>query len=214
MPHSIPVTSPGYARTSHELAGIDTVTHAHPQSPIAAAELVVRWRQGDQDALAELVPQVYDQLRQLAGAYLSVERPGHTLQPTALVNEALLRLLGNDAHPADRNHFFSLAARTMRRILVDHARAKNAEKRPHPAARVTLDPDQTPDTDTAFEVLDLHNALENFARLAPRQAQLVELRYFGGLSNREAAEVLGISAATADRDAKTARVWLRRALSA
>ena len=177
-------------------------------SPGHVTRLFSRWRAGDEDAAAELLPRVYDELRRLADSYLRRERAGHTLQATELVNEAFLRLLGTDVEALDRTHFFALAARSMRRILVDHARRQQAGKRIPPEERVTLvtEVDATPGSEV--DVLDLNRALERFAEIAPRPAQLVELRYFGGLTLPEAAEVLDISRATAARDWKVARVWL------
>ncbi len=170
--------------------------------------LFSRWRAGDEDAAAELLPRVYDELRRLADAYLRRERAGHTLQPTELVNEAFLRLLGTDVEAADRGHFFALAARSMRRILVDHARRQRAGKRIASEDRVTLLTAVDAASDTEVDVLDLNRALERFAEIAPRPAQLVELRAFGGLTLPEAAAVLEVSRATVARDWQAARVWL------
>ena len=182
------------------------------QSRGHVTRLFSRWRAGDEDAASELLPRIYGELRGLADSYLRRERVGHTLQPTELVNEAFLRLLGTDVEATDRGHFFALAAQSMRRILVDHARRQRADKRIAPEHRVTLgtevDATPTPEVD----VLDLHRALERFVEIAPRPAQLVELRYFGGLTLPEAARVLGVSRATAARDWKAARVWLVREL--
>ena len=179
-----------------------------PRSPGHVTRLFSRWRAGDEDAAAELLPRVYDELRRLADSYLRRERSGHTLQATELVNEAFLRLLGAGIEALDRTHFFALAARAMRRILVDHARRQRAGKRIAPEDRVTLvtDVDVTPGGEV--DVLDLHRALEKFAEIAPRPARLVELRYFGGLTLPEAAQVLGASRATVARDWNAARVWL------
>lgn len=182
-------------------------------TPGPVTRLFSRWRAGDEDAASELLPRVYDELRRLAETYLRRERGGHTLQPTELVNEAFLRLLGTDVEAVDRTHFFALAARAMRRILVDHARRLQAGKRFAPEDRVTLGTRGTPAAGSEVDVLDLHRALERFARIAPRPAQLVELRYFGGLTNPEAAEVLEVSKATVERDWKSARVWLYQELA-
>jgi RNA polymerase sigma factor (TIGR02999 family) len=172
--------------------------------------LLARWRDGDQAALDELVPVVYGELRVLAARYLRSERGGHTLQPTSLVNEAFVRLLGPArVRPQDRTHFFALAARTMRRVLVDHARRRQAEKRPAPEDRLTLVTAVAGSTAAPeIDLLALHEALERLAAIHPRQARLVELRYFGGLSNREAAEALEVSLATVERDWQVARLWL------
>lgn len=176
--------------------------------------LFSRWRAGDEDVAEQLLPQVYRELRGLAGSYLRRESRSHTLQPTELVNEAFLRLLGSEAHPNDRSHFFALAARAMRRILVDHARRKRAAKRFDSNDLVTLETDFTPLAQQEVDVLDLNDALERLSVIAPRPAQLVELRFFAGLTNREVTKVLDISLATAERDWKTARIWLRRELQA
>lgn len=171
--------------------------------------LLARWREGDEAALEELVPVVYGELRALAARYLRGERGGHTLQPTSLVNEAFVRLLGPArVRPHDRTHFFALAARTMRRVLVDHARRHRAEKRPSPEDRLTLQTALAGAAAPEIDVLALHEALERLAEIHPRQAQLVELRYFSGLSNPEAAEALGVSLATVERDWQVARLWL------
>ncbi|MEM7052321.1 MAG: ECF-type sigma factor [Acidobacteriota bacterium] len=170
--------------------------------------LFSRWRGGDEEAAGELLPLVYDELRRLARAYLRRERVGHTLQPTELVNEAFLRLFGAEAEALDRAHFFALASGVMRRVLVDHARRLRAEKRPSPNHRMTLQTDVRQAPGPEVEVLDLHRALKRFAAFAPRPARLLELRYFGGLTLAEAAEVAGVSRATAARDWEAARVWL------
>ncbi len=178
----------------------------------APTHLFSHWRAHDQQSTTELLPRLYVELRRIAGSYLSRERTGHTLQPTELVNEAFLRLIGTGVEPSDRNHFFALAARSMRRILVDHARRHQAGKRFAPEARVTLGAEMGSTPREEVDVIALHQALERFAEVAPRPAQLVEMRYFGGLTNPEAAEVLEVSLATVERDWKAARLWLRRQL--
>lgn len=178
----------------------------------AVTRLFSRWRAGDEASAEQLMPQIYGELRGLAGSYLRRERQGHTLQPTELVNEAFVRLLGSEVEPNDRTHFFALAAQAMRRILVDHARRRRAAKRPDSGDRITLGAGLGPAPGQEVDVLELHDALERLAAVAPRAAKLVELRYFAGLDNREAAEVLEISMTTLDRDRKLARVWLRREL--
>lgn len=175
--------------------------------------LLTRWRAGDSSARDRLTPTVYAELKSLARGYMRREAPGHTLQPTALVNEACLRLLGSDPDTADRGHFVALAARTMRQVLVDHARRKQAAKRIAPEDRVELDTGVMPAAAPTIDVLALDDALTRLARIAPRAARLVEVRYFGGLDAVEAARVLGISRSTADRDWRAARAWLRRALA-
>lgn len=154
------------------------------------------------------------ELRRLAAVHMRRERPGHTLQATALVNEVFLRLFGSDAQQAiqwaGRQHFLSAASQAMRRILVDYARQRAAGKRGGIAAHLDA-ADATVDG-LSPDVIDVHTALEEFGRIAPRQAQLVELRFFGGLTLEESAGVLGISARLADKDWALARAWLRRRL--
>lgn len=179
----------------------------------SVTELFERWSHDGEDVLDQLLPRLQDELRRLAASYLSRERPGHTLQPTALVNEAFLRLAGSDVQPKDRKHFFSLAARLMRRVLVDHARRYQAGRRFAPQGRVTLDPALFETSRDPIDVLDLHRSLESFAEVAPRASRVVELRYFGGLTLEEIGEVLEVSTATAVRDWSAARLWLRRELS-
>jgi RNA polymerase sigma factor (TIGR02999 family) len=175
-------------------------------------QLLENWRRGDEGAVDELVTRLYDELRSLAALQLARERAGHTLQPTAVVHEALLRLLGSELRPHDRHHFFALASRTMRRVLVDHARRYRADRRYSPSDRVTLDSSIEDPRTSAVDVLDLHRALGELAELAPRAAQVVELMVFGGLTRLEVAEVLDVGPSTVDRDWKAARLWLRRAI--
>lgn len=177
--------------------------------------LLKSWRQGESKALEDLLPLVYEELRDLAASYLRKERRGHTLQTTALVHEAYLRLCGGSPlHLVDRSHFFTVAAQAMRRILVDHARRHQAGKRIGAHQKVTLEAAPEPAVQLDADVLAVHEALEALSQIHPRQAQLVELRYFGGLSMEEAAEVLDVSLATVARDWRVARVWLHRKLSA
>lgn len=177
--------------------------------------LLSSWRDGDEAAAEALLPLVYRELRRLASARLSRERVGHTLQPTELVHEAWLRLVGSDPGTVEsRSHFFAAAASAMRRILVEHARRRSAEKRGGGQRPLVLDPERTPAVDGDPDVLDVHRALEDLERVNPRQGRLVELRFFGGLTMPEAAEILGISLATSERDWTAARVWLRRRLRA
>jgi RNA polymerase sigma factor (TIGR02999 family) len=183
------------------------------KTPGEVTLLFQRWRGGEEEARAELVTLLYHELRQLAGSQLRREHGHRTLQPTELVNEALARLLGSEVTPENRSHFFSLAARAMRRVLVDHARKRQAGKRFDPRERVDLEPEQAQSEEPDLDVLAVHHALERFAQIAPRPARLVELRYFGGLTNAEAAEVLDISLASVERDWRIARLWLRRKLS-
>lgn len=177
-------------------------------------ELLVDWSKGDQKALDKLMPLVYSELRRLAGSYLRRERQNHTLQPTALVNEAYLKLI--DQHRAkwqNRAQFYGVAAQLMRRILVDHARAHQAAKRGgSDQQRLSITSagqlSEKPDTD----ILALHEALNELSEIDPQQGRIVELKFFGGLSIEETAEVLGVGHATVERDWKMARAWLRRKL--
>ena len=176
--------------------------------------LLRRWSAGDAAALDALLPAVQDELRRLARAYMRREREGHTLEPTALVNEAYIRLVDqHDVRWASRGHFFAIAAQAMRRVLVDHARGHGAAKRGGGAERVTLSGIAAGEAERVdVDVLWLHEALERLARLDERQARVVELRYFAGMSVEEVAEVLGISPATVKREWSTARLWLAHAL--
>jgi RNA polymerase sigma factor (TIGR02999 family) len=165
---------------------------------------------------ASYMPQVYDELRRLAAGYLRRERPGQTLQATALVHEAFLRLSKEKAQPwKNRTHFLAIAALSMRQILVQRARARHADKRGGGAERITLDESHLAGAATGapgIDVLVLDAALERLAQLDPQQARIVELRYFGGLTVEEAAEALDISPATVKRHWTLARAWLRREL--
>jgi RNA polymerase sigma-70 factor (ECF subfamily) len=171
----------------------------------------------NEKAVAELMPLVYDELRRLAAGYLRRERPGQTLQPTALVNEAFVRLSQERGKPfQNRTHFLAIAALSMRQILVQRARARHAEKRGGGAERITLDESiaRAPQpSDAGVDVLALDEALTRLAALDPQQAKIVELRYFGGLTIEEAAEALEISPATVKRQWTVARAWLRRELT-
>jgi len=174
-------------------------------------ELLVRWREGDRRALDELMPLVYEELRRLAAHYMRGERPGHTLQTSALVNEAYLRLAGHEEIEwQNRAHFFAVAAQAMRRILVDHARRRGNLKRGGGAHKVNLDQAMIVSGERAAEVVALDDALARLAEIAPRKSRLVELRFFGGLSVEETAEVLGVSPGTVMRDWTFAKAWLRR----
>jgi RNA polymerase sigma factor (TIGR02999 family) len=179
-----------------------------PSQPFS--ELLVKWRAGDQEALQALVPLVYKELRAVAHGYLKRERPGHTLQTTALVHEAYLRLA--DQRPFDtenRAHFIGVAARLMRQILVDYARSHRAAKR-GPDRKVELDAAlAVPQMPTA-DVVALDDALNELAQVDEQQSRIVELRFFGGLTIEEAAEVLGVSRSTAKRDWNVAKAWLTR----
>jgi RNA polymerase sigma factor (TIGR02999 family) len=171
-------------------------------------------RTGDPKAASELLPLVYDELRQLAAARLAQEGPGQTLQPTALVHEAYLRLVGGEAPEGwdGRGHFFAAAAEAMRRILIDRARAKHAEKRGGARRRLDIDAIDLATAATPDQLLDLDDALGKLARGDPEAARLVELRYFAGLTVAEAGKALGMSTATAYRNWNYARAWLHSEL--
>jgi RNA polymerase sigma-70 factor, ECF subfamily len=184
----------------------------------SVTELLAAWREGDERAAARLLETVYASLKRIALAQLRGERAGHTLQPTALVHEAYLRLLGQQAIDwRDRAHFFGLAAVTMRRILVDHARKRNSKKRGDGQVRpltvsTSVAGEEGPLGDV--ELLDLDRALTRFAEESPRAARVVELRYFAGLELEEIAAALETSLRTVERDWRFARAWLRDALAA
>jgi RNA polymerase sigma factor (TIGR02999 family) len=172
--------------------------------------LLKDWSGGDGHALERLIPLVYSELRRLAASYLRRERADHTLQPTALVHEAYLRLV--DQKRVDwqsRAHFFGIAAQMMRRVLVDHARRRQAAKRGSRTYRISIAED-LPGAERDPELLSLDEALRGLEALDPRQARVVELRFFGGLSVEETAELLGVSPATVKREWQTARAWLAR----
>ena len=190
--------------------------HPGTPSPSEVTQTFLRWRQGDPNALNALLPLVYEEMRRLAGSYLRSESAGHTLQPTALAHEAYMRLLDQrQVSWQNRAHFMGLAAQAMRRILVDHARRRGAQKRGGDAIHVALE-----DADVAAEMPEalgvpveaLNDALDRLAALDERQARVVELRFFTGLSIEETAEVLAISPATIKRDWTLARAWLHREL--
>jgi RNA polymerase sigma factor (TIGR02999 family) len=174
-------------------------------------ELLVRWREGDRHALEELMPLVYDELRRLAHHYLLKERGNHTLQSTALVHEAYLRLAGENVPQwQNRAHFFGIAAHLMRQILVEHARAHGAAKRGGSACKLTLDEAVALPKRVDVDLVALDNALKNLAKLDEQQSHIVELRFFAGLTIEDTSEVLGISVATVKRDWTSARAWLHR----
>jgi RNA polymerase sigma factor (TIGR02999 family) len=181
---------------------------------VDASALLRAWGHGDLGARDNLLPLVYQQLRRSAAAYLRRERGDHTLQPTALVHEAYLRLVGQDRVAwQNRGHFFGVAAQMMRRILVDCARERHAAKRPGAGLRVALDDRIGAVGPPDVEVLLLEQALEELTVLDPRQGQIVELRYFGGLSETEVAETLSVSRSTVTREWQTARAWLYRRIT-
>jgi RNA polymerase sigma factor (TIGR02999 family) len=178
-------------------------------------ELLRAWGEGRTEALEELFPQVYDELRRRASAYLRRERAGHTLQTTALVHEAYLKLVDQRGTGwKDRGHFFAIAAQAMRRILVDHARARHANKRGGVAEDLPLEEALLAVADEAnVDIVALDEALRRLAAVDPEQERLVELRYFGGLSLEDAASALGISRASAGREWQMAKAWLKRELT-
>lgn len=182
--------------------------------PREVTQLLAAWSRGDHGALEKLAPLVYDELQRLAHRYMEGQRSDHTLQTTALVNEAYLRL-ADQARPnfANRSHFLAVAAKAMRQILVDHARAAQRQKRGSDAAKVQLDEAALISPEQPGAILDLNEALERLALLDPRTAQIVELRYFGGLKQNEIAEVLSISTVTVRRDWVFAKAWLYTELS-
>jgi RNA polymerase sigma factor (TIGR02999 family) len=180
----------------------------------AVSGLLHAWAQGDVHARDDLMPLVYRELKRRAGAYLRHERPDHTLQPTALVHEAFLRLVGQDQVAwQNRAHFFGIAAQMMRRILVDHARAHQAAKRPGAALRVVWEERVAVTQPRDCELLLLDQALDELSTRDARQGRIVELRYFGGLSEQEVAQVLSVSRATVTREWHTAKAWLYRRLT-
>lgn len=175
--------------------------------PTDVTDLLIRWRRGEEAAFEQLLPQVYEGLRALARRHLGGERKDHTLQPTALVHETYLRLADHTRLQwRDRAHFFAISARIMRRLLIDHAREKGALKRGGDQERVELTDVAAPNK--TVDLIDLDRALERLEAIDPRQAQVVEARYFAGLSLEETAEALDISLATVKRDWSTAKLWL------
>src|SRR4029453_16048782 len=186
---------------------------ANEEGVMDATELLRAWSEGDQAALNELVPLVERELHRLARAYMRRERQGHTLQATALVNEVFLRL-AHTANPAwqGRAHFVGIAARLMRQVLVDHARSRGYRKRGGGVRRVPLDDGLLITPEPELDVLAVDRALEAFAKIDPRKSQVVELRFFGGLSVEETAGVLGISVETVKRAWRVAKLWLSREL--
>lgn len=174
-------------------------------------QLLADWSGGSQEALDQLMPLVYDELRRLANHYLAQERPDHTLQPTALVHEAYLRLVETrNRNFRSRAYFFGIASQLMRRVLVDHARKHRAAVRGGGMKKLSLDEAIALPNEPDLDLLALDDALNTLAAIDPRQSRIVELRFFGGLSVEETAEVLGVSAATIKRDWSWAKTWLYR----
>lgn len=177
-------------------------------------QLLLEWREGDETALDRLIPLVYEELRRLAHHYMRRERPGHTLQTTALVNEVYLRLVDHRGMRwQNRAHFYAVAAQAMRRILVDHARSRNFLKRGGNVKMIRLEEAATVAQKQAADLVALDDALSELATIDPRKSEIVEMRYFGGMSVEETAEVLGVSPVTVMRDWSTAKAWLLRAMS-
>ena len=181
-------------------------------SPTNVTQLLLEWRAGKQEALDHLMPLVYDELRRLAGRYMRGERSQHTLQATALVNEAYIRMVDMKVSWQDRAHFFAVAARLMRRLLVDHARAHQRAKREGSGEKVSLDDAAEVSYKPASNLIALDEALTELATFDERKSDIVELHYFGGLSNDQVAEALGVSRATVQRELRLAKAWLTREL--
>jgi len=192
-----------------ESASSATAGEPRQAGPQEVTQLLANWSQGDPTALEKLIPLVYKELRHLAHRYMEGQRPNHTLQTTALVNEAYLRL-ADQSKPnfTNRSHFFAVAAKAMRQILVDYAKAQQREKRGAGASKVELDEAALISPEQTSAILDVDEALEKLAVLDSRKARVVELRYFGGLNQDEIAEVLKISTVTIRRDWVFARAWL------
>lgn len=183
--------------------------------PNEVTRMLVAWSNGDEAARDQLMPLVYDELHRLAKQYMNRERPGHTLQTSALVNEAFLRLVDQrDVHWQNRAHFFGIAAQMMRRILVDYARNRRYAKRGGDARQVSLNEVAIVSGERVAEVVALDDALKGLAQFDLRKSQIVELRFFGGLSIDETAEVLAVSPGTVMRDWTLAKAWLRREMTA
>ncbi|PYS56944.1 MAG: RNA polymerase subunit sigma-70 [Acidobacteria bacterium] len=177
-------------------------------------QLLIQWSNGDKAALDKLMPLIYSELRQLARHYMSRERPGHTLQTTALVNEAYMRLVNRKGvHWQNRAHFFAIAAQLMRSILVDHARSHTYAKRGGGAHKIALDDAMAVSQQRAADVVALDDALKRLAEIDPQQSRIVEMKFFGGLTIEETAEVLGLSPATIKREWSTAKAWLYHELN-
>ncbi len=181
------------------------------ESPREITEMLARVEQGDESAIATLLPRVYGELRALAGSYFRSERPEHTLQPTALVHEAYVRLAGSEsAGWENRAHFFAIAAQVMRRVLTDHARAKKSSKRGSGHKRITLSGLLTPSSEEMqIDLFALDEAMTRLSELFPRQGRIVEMRFLGGLDENEVAYVLGVTTRTVQRDWRMAKAFLR-----
>jgi RNA polymerase sigma factor (TIGR02999 family) len=180
----------------------------HGTTPKSVTQLLMESSQGNQEAFAVLMPLVYEELRRLARSYMRRERPGHTLQTTGLVHEAYMRLIDQDVNWTNRGHFFGIAANMMRRILVDHAKSRQRAKRGGGGVKVTLDEPAILAKNSDRELVALEEALTRLESIDQMRARIVELRFFGGLSNEEASKVLGVSTATVQRQWAGARAWL------
>jgi RNA polymerase sigma factor (TIGR02999 family) len=182
--------------------------------PNEITQLLRKWSDGDRDALDQLMPVVYQELRKLASSYLRDERPDHTLQPTALINEAYLRLVKQDFPEwQSRKHFYGVAAQLMRQILVEHARARLTAKRGGGARNLPVNEAINFSPDQAADLVALDDALTALAKFDERKARVIELRYFGGASVEQVADMLGVSVATIGREARVAQMWLRREMA-
>jgi RNA polymerase sigma factor (TIGR02999 family) len=181
-------------------------------APGALTTLLQAWSRGDVSARDQLLPFVYAELHRRAASYLRHEEHGHTLQPTGLVHEAYIRLSEQNPGWKNREQFFAVASQMMRRILVDHARARRAAKRPARTIQITLS-DQAGSGPREVDIIALDDALEELAKADPRQSQIVDLRFFGGLTQEEAASALGVSLATANRQWRLARAWLHQRIA-
>lgn len=179
----------------------------------AVTQLLKDWRSGNDKALSDLMPMVHDTLRKLAGRYMQSENAGHTLQATALVNEAFIKLIDTEVTWQNRAHFMAIAARAMRQILIDHARNKRREKRGGNEVLVTLHEANVAGNSQMPDLLDIEEVLTQLADLDPRKAEIVELSFFGGMTYDEIAEALNISPATVDRELRFSKAWLQRALN-
>lgn len=182
---------------------------AHQADSENITRLLIQLTNGNQDAVDALLAMIYDELRRLAASYLRRERPDHTLQPTALVHEAYMRLIDQtQVNWQNRAHFFGVAAQMMRRILVDHARVHNAEKRGHEYQKLSLDENIDKAVERSHELIMLDDALKTLAEVDPQKSRIVELRYFGGLTVEETAEVMGVTPITIKRHWRMAKAWL------
>ena len=183
-------------------------------SPVAGevTELLHRWRGGSDQALEQLVPLVYDELKRIARSHMRNERSDHTLQPTALVNQAYLRLVGVDLDWQGRAHFLNMASRTMRRVLVDHARGRLREKRGSASASITLS-ELDSELPASQDLIKLDDALNDLASFDPRKAEIIQAHYFAGLKYQEISEVFAVSESTVHRELRLAKAWLARELA-